>query len=344
MRFKILPLTRKKVYGTFALLVLGFLAAGSLWIRMPGKSFSGPLPSATAAEELLEETLRHDLVHIASTIGERNLSNFPDQLEETAVWIEQELTDAGWHPTAQEYQTAARTVRNIIVEMPGMAEPEEIVIVGAHYDSAIDTPGANDNGSGTVSLLALTRQFGSKGDRHGTSQTRTLRFVFFVNEEPPWFMHDEMGSLVYARQCKAKRENIKAMLSLETMGYYSDEPDSQKYPMPALKAIFPTTGNFIGFTATTESRELVTKVVESFRRNCKFPSEAAALPALLPGANWSDHWSFSIHGYQAVMVTDTAPFRYPYYHQPEDTPEKVDCARMARVVEGLAAVIAELIK
>jgi Zn-dependent M28 family amino/carboxypeptidase len=168
-----------------------------------------------------------------------------------------------------------------------------------------------------------------------------LRFLEFVNEEPPFFLSEDMDSLVYAKRCKQRQEKVVAMFSLETMGYYSDEIGSQKYP-PPLGLIYPLQGNFIGFIGNIGSGSLVRDAIASFRRHTQFPSEGAALPSQIPGVGWSDHWSFWQQGYQAVMVTDTAPFRYPYYHTTGDTPDKVDYERLARVVVGLERVVADL--
>jgi Zn-dependent M28 family amino/carboxypeptidase len=150
-----------------------------------------------------------------------------------------------------------------------------------------------------------------------------------------------MGSRVYARQAKQKNENITAMLSIEAIGYYSDKPGSQSYSS-VVRFLYPDTGNYIAFIGNLKSRALARSCVDAFRRTAEFPSEGAVLPAWTPGADWSDHWSFWKEGYPALMVTDTAPFRYPYYHKPEDTPEKLDYDRMARVVTGLVQVIMEL--
>jgi Zn-dependent M28 family amino/carboxypeptidase len=198
------------------------------------------------------------------------------------------------------------------------------------------SPGANDNGSGAAATLALARRVA------GRNLPRTVRLVAFVNEEAGAFKTEAMGSLVYARQCRERNEKIVAMLSLETIGYYSTEPNSQSYPLPGLGALYPTTGNFIAFVGNFGSRALVRDVVGSFRKHARFPSEGAALPSAVPGIDWSDHWSFWQNGYPALMVTDTAPFRYPYYHLAQDTPDKLDYDRMARVVAGLRYVIEEL--
>jgi Zn-dependent M28 family amino/carboxypeptidase len=221
------------------------------------------------------------------------------------------------------------------VELIGDSLPREIVVVGAHYDSVLDCPAANDNGTGVAALLSLARRFS------GRTADRTLRFVAFVNEEPPYFQTEEMGSWVYAKQCRKQNEAVTAMLSLETIGYYSDQPDTQQYPAP-FGLLYPSTGNFVAFVGNIGSGDLVRQAVGSFRQHEPFPSEGGALPEFTPGIGFSDHWSFWQEGYPALMVTDTAPFRYPYYHTPEDTADKVDFERTARVVRGLEKVIVDL--
>ena len=133
------------------------------------------------------------------------------------------------------------------------------------------------------------------------------------------------------------------MLSLETIGYFSDEAKSQKYPFP-FDAIYPSTGNFIGVVGNVGSRKLVRRVVGGLRENAQIPAEGGAIPGFVAGVGWSDHWSFWEQGYSAVMITDTAIFRYPHYHKASDTPDKLDYERMALVVEGLTFVIDDLCK
>jgi Zn-dependent M28 family amino/carboxypeptidase len=170
---------------------------------------------------------------------------------------------------------------------------------------------------------------------------RTVRFVAFVNEELPFYRTGEMGSRLYARRSRERGENIVAMLSLETIGYYSDRPGSQRYPFP-LGLFYPGTGNFLAFVSNLGSRPLLHRALRAFRRHAAFPSEGVAAPAFIPGVDWSDHWSFWAEGYGAIMVTDTAPYRYPYYHTAHDTPDKVDYERLARVVTGLHGMLVEL--
>ena len=170
---------------------------------------------------------------------------------------------------------------------------------------------------------------------------RTVRLVAFVNEEPPFCHTDLMGSRVYARRCRARDENVVAMLSLETIGFYVDEPGSQKYPFP-FSLFYPDTGNFVGFVGNLGSRSLTRRSIRAFRESTDFPSEGLAAPGWIPGIGWSDHWSFWQEGYPGVMITDTAPFRYPHYHTPQDTPDRIDYDRFARVVMGVSGVVEAL--
>jgi len=212
------------------------------------------------------------------------------------------------------------------------------VVVGAHYDSVYGCPGADDNGSGDAALLALARRSAVK------PVGQTLRFIAFVNEEPPFFQREDMGSFIYAGRCTKRGDKISAMISLETIGYFSDAPHSQSYPAPGLGVFYPSIGNFIGFVGNTHSRALLRRAISTFREQKKLPSEGAALPSFIPGVGWSDQWAFWQHGYPGIMITDTAPFRYPHYHEPTDTPDKLDYDRFTLVVSGMEAVVAELAK
>lgn len=321
--------------GLFLLLCLVTALAGWNMTQMPGKSFQGELPAADDSLRNLEAELRRYLGHLATKIGQRDLARHPQQLARAADWIEQTLEGAGCSVKRQPYEVSGAGCDNLEAEIRGVVTPDEIVVVGAHYDTAEGTPGANDNGSGVAAMLALASHYARRPG------SRTLRFVAFVNEEPPHFQTEKMGSLVYARRCRERKEKIVAMLSLETIGYYSDQPGSQRYP-PPLDLLYPTTGNFIGFVGNLGSAELVRRVVGLFRQHEAFPSEGGAPPDLIPGVGFSDHWSFWQAGYPALMVTDTAMYRYPYYHEAEDTPDKIDFPRMARVVRGLEKVVAGL--
>jgi Zn-dependent M28 family amino/carboxypeptidase len=324
----------KRMIVILLFVALVFIAVVLYMTAMPGKSFSGALPPLTAEETHIKTNLTRHISYLADDIGERNVIAY-EPLQKTAQYIEDNFKKVGFQVKSQEYIVQMRKVRNLIAEIPGGARANQIVVIGAHYDTVDDCPGADDNSSGVAALLELARLL---KDSH---PARTVRFVAFVNEEPPWFQTDDMGSLVYAEQAHKLKENIVATISIETIGMYSDAEGSQQYPS-GFKSLYPSKGNFIAFIGNLGSRGLVRDAVHSFRASTKFPSEGSAVPAAIPGVGWSDHWSFWQEGYPAIMVTDTAIFRNPNYHQPTDKPDTLDYDRMARVVLGLMRVVTDL--
>jgi Zn-dependent M28 family amino/carboxypeptidase len=261
-----------------------------------------------------EESLRSTVTQLAGVIGERNIHQYSN-LCQASDFIEHCFRDAGYHPIRQEYEARDKTFTNIEAELKGEKFPEEIIVVGAHYDSALGSPGANDNGSGVAALLALSRSFALN------RVSRTIRFVAFANEERPFLRTENMRSRVYASRSNSRNEIITATFSLETIGYCSTEKGSQW--LSFFGSLYPSRGNFIVFVANGFLRELLHQTTRSFERHSPIPFETATLPTSAPGARSSDHWSFWKEGYAALMVTDTAPLRYPHYHKSTDTPEKL---------------------
>lgn len=278
--------------------------------------------------------LRAHVEMLAGTIGERNLWKYA-ALNRAADYVSSELTASGYAPRRQTFDVSKLPVSNLEATLAGSVRAGEILVIGAHYDTVPGCPGANDNGTGVASMLELANRFSRR------PQARTVRFVAFVNEEPPFFRTARMGSLVYANSAQADGEQVRGMLSLETMGYYSDVKGSQSYPAP-IAWLYPNVGDFIGLVSNVRSAPLLWKARRAFKRGTSFPLQSAALPAGIPGVGWSDHWAFWQAGYPALMVTDTAPFRYPWYHTAGDTPDKIDYRRFAQVVDGIEAVIASL--
>ncbi len=320
-------------------ILLGLMAIALIWVwlsmfQMPGRSYSGDIPALTLTELDLREALQAEVQTLANEIGVRNYRH-PDNLEAAKQYLEQKFAQSGYPISEQTYSSGGKTYTNLWVEKKGTEKPDEIVVIGGHYDSALNTPGANDNGTGVAATLELARLFSQ------ASPKRTLRFVAFTNEEPPFFWSDQMGSLVYAKAAKKKKEKIVAMLSLETMGFYSDAPHSQPYPFP-LSLIYPDRGNFISFVGNLRSGYLVRDAIAAFRENAQIPSEGVALPAWVSGVGWSDQWSFWQQGYPGIMVTDTATYRYPYYHTENDTLDKINFDRLTHVVIGLSRAISQL--
>jgi len=328
-----------KLIGSLRLvlaLIISFAIVGNAtWcflLRMPGRNVSNSAALSSAEIELRDELIA-DVRILGGEIGERNMARYP-QLNAAADFIENSFARTGLVPRRDSYELQGLACHNIEAEIRGSSP--EIVLVGAHYDSVFGSPGANDNGSGVAATLALARRFAQKPAQH------TLRFVAFVNEEPPYFLTEQMGSFVYAGRCKARGDQISAMISLETIGYFSDAPHSQTYPSLGLGVFYPTVGNFIGFVGNVRSRALLRRAIALFRKHSRLPSEGAALPSFIPGVSWSDQWAFWQHGYPGIMITDTAPFRYPHYHSATDTPDKLDYDRFALVVSGMEKVIEEL--
>ena len=318
------------------LIVLGLIvvvaAILALAMKMPGRSFRGSAPPLDAGQRALRDALQRDVVHMAGTIGERNVI-VAKGYAEAAAFLEQSLRAAGYTTTRQTFMVEGMACANIEAELRGTGEG--IVIIGAHDDTVDGSPGADDNGSGVAALLALARAFAHEKPR------RTIRFVAFANEEPPYFMSDQMGSYVYARRCHDRGEKVVAMLSLESLGFYRDESGSQQYPA-MLEHVYPSTANFIAFASNLGSRSLLRDCIRVFRKHATIPSEGGALPESVPGIAWSDQWSFWRFGYRAAMVTDTAPYRNPHYHTEHDLPDTLDYERLARVVDGLRHVVAAL--
>jgi hypothetical protein len=289
-----------------------------------------PLPEATPEQHATAVALQRHVGAIAK--APRNLWHF-ESLQRSAAYIDGELTQTGYAPRHQTYEVAGRHVANIEAERRGSRQAGRIIVVGAHYDSVGDSPGANDNASGVAVMLELARQ-------HAATATvaATVRFVAFVNEEPPHFMTAAMGSFRYAAEAAARGDDIVGMMSLETIGYYTDVPGSQHYPLP-FRLLLPDRGNFLAMVSNLGSVRALRAASRAFRSATWLPLLAAPAPAWIPGVAWSDHWSFWQHGYPAIMLTDTAPYRYPHYHLSTDTPERLDYERMAQVVIGCAAAI-----
>jgi Zn-dependent M28 family amino/carboxypeptidase len=294
-------------------------------------------PGAAVPEPSLASRLRTHVGAIASV--EHNTAT-PAALEQAARYIENVLKTEGYTVRRQEYRAGGQMVRNIEVSIANVApkaRPARIFIVGAHYDSAPGAPGANDNGSGTAAVLELARLLKDMRPSQGTE----VKFVFFVNEEPPWFQSDEMGSMQHARKLRDEDQHVEGTLVLETIGWYSQQRHSQKL-LPGLEGRYPDVGNFIAFVGTLESSRLVQDALSAFRAVSDLPAHGLAAPAYVQGVTLSDHSSYKHHGYPAIMITDTAFMRYPYYHTSEDTPDKLDYDSTARVVQGLARTIVAL--
>jgi hypothetical protein len=321
-------------YGGGVLLAL--FSFGVYSMSMPGTPFRGTLPAPSAELQSLADALKGHVVALSQDIGERRVG-LGDSLQRAQRYL---VAAAGGTATQsvstvhlEDVGIGGGHANNVFWELPGLSS--ELVIVGAHYDSAEGAPGADDNASGVAAVLELARRLSTRRFK------RTIRFVLFANEEPPYFQNPGMGSFTHARGCHQRGERIAAMLSLESIGYYSDARHSQKYPR-LMGFLYPDRGDFVAFIGNLDSRSLVHDAIRTFRATTRFPSEGAALPARVPGIGWSDHWAFWQFGYPAIMATDTALFRNPHYHQHTDTATTVDYVRLAAVTTGIQRIVEEL--
>lgn len=275
--------------------------------------------------------LRDDVAYLAQEIGERHLVHRPAALEAAACYIERRWRTTGQVVRRQVFDVRGAPCANLELELRGHARPDEVVVVGAHYDSAPGSPGANDNGSAIASLLLLAGQFAGRRLR------RTLRFVAFVNEEPPFTRTRHMGSRVYARQARRERVDLRVMVCLETIGYRDTCKGSQRLSLGGL--LLPNQGDFIALVGNWRHRRLLPPAADAFRQRSALSTCSLVLPGHMPGAWSSDHWSFWKEGFPALMLTDTAPLRYPWYHTPDDTPEKIDYAFLGQVAAGVEGIL-----
>ncbi len=316
--------------------LVGVILLAAWWsmIRMPGETHVGPLPPTGEEELLAERRLRADVELLAGEIGSRNDIHY-ENLAQARDYLDDRLARLGYRVERQEYHLGSKSYHNLEAELPGSDRPEELIIVGAHYDSVPGAPGAGDNAIGASAVLVVAELLSGKPLR------RTVRFVEFVNEEPTFFQTPRMGSHVYAKRCRERGENVVAMLALDNFGYYSDAPGSQTL-LPPFNLFKSSTGDHVTFVGDFRSRQVVRAAIATFRRTTPFPSDGIAVPDIFPGVGWSDHWSFWEHGYPALLVTDTIFSRYPHTHKFSDTPDKLHYGKAARVIAGVARVVEEM--
>lgn len=292
--------------------------------------------------KVTEQNLSHDVYHLSETIGTRDIQHY-EPLQEAAQYITSALTHCGYKVEAQPYEVPWENksskhfiqVQNIIATKPGIESPNEVVVIGAHYDS-YGNPGADDNASGIAGLLEIARLVANIPTRS------TIQFVAFVNEEPPFFHTELMGSKVFAKTAWEQGTEIKLAIILEMLGYYSQEPGSQKVP-PLLQHAFPDQGNFIMAIGDDLAMPLLTELVENYSRVSKIPMKTNSgyeqIICHVPGFDFSDHWSFWQERYPAIMITDTAYLRNPNYHKDTDRFDTLNYEKMAEVLEGVAIAI-----
>jgi hypothetical protein len=297
------------------------------WL-MKGKQ--GPAGAGSAPVEVEPKRLEAHVRMLAETFHPRDHSSV-ENLDRAAAYISAELTKAGARVREEPFTASGRAYRNVIGSYGPEAGPR--IVVGAHYDVAGPYPGADDNASGVAGMLELARLLGSR------APAMRVDLVGFSLEEPPYFGSSQMGSAVHAAALKKAGVQVRAMLSLEMIGCFTDVKGSQRFPAPGLQLIYPTTGNFIAVVGKLGDEGLTRTIKGAMRAATDVGVESINAPRSLPGVDLSDHASFWDHGFPAVMLTDTAFFRNPRYHTEDDTPDTLDYARMAKVVQGVFGAV-----
>ncbi len=324
-----------------ALVSLACLALiGSLiWycIVFPRRSKPSPLPILDPEGRRLASCLSAHISEIAQE--PRNIAHF-SSLESTAAYIQDTLYALGHKPDVQDFAVAGKYVRNIeLIFEPQIKVPNPAtLILGAHYDTDGTSPGAHDNGTGVAATLELARLLKDWRPKHDR-----LRLLFWVNEEHPWGRTEYMGSWQHAKLMKEQGQNITGAIALETLGYFSNEPGSQQFLFP-FGAAYSDVGDFVAFVALPKSRIFLERVTRAFRLSSPFPSIGGLAPGFVEGVGLSDHWAYHQFGFPALMATDTAPFRNPYYHTINDLPDTVDYESLAHITLGLETMVRRLVR
>lgn len=320
----------KKMLGLFVfglLILVVFIGSTFGW-----QGFSRRRRISKDAEALVGR-LKDHVKKLSDDIGDRSMFRY-EKLREARDYIVSKLKGYGYEVELQSYPLHGKYPENIIADKKGRRAPNEIIIIAAHYDTCFN-PGADDNASGVAGLLELARLSFKEETNH------TIRFIAFVNEEPPFFKTKDMGSFQYVQELKKKGEDIRGALILEMIGFYNDRLFSQRYPY-IFGLFYPNRADFIAVISNFWSRQLAGEVKRNFKSHSGFPIESVTTFSFVPGVDFSDNWSFWKEGLPAVMVTDTAFYRYKYYHSEEDTYEKLDYSRIAEVVYGLSKAVTSM--
>lgn len=294
---------------------------------MPGTPYRGPWPALTPSQKMLADRLQGHVHQLSHVIGPRNARHY-ENLCRCAQYLTRQLKDIGYNVHRLPFEADGLRFENLETEGEG-----PFLLIGAHYDSVWDCPGANDNASGVAGVLELARLLrGKKG----------FRFALFPNEEPPYYRTPAMGSAVFVQDLMALGEPIRGMLCLETVGYYTQEAGSQRSAWPGM---VPDEGDFVALVGDLQSANLAKKLVSNWQEQVPFgcvglvPTPASQPRLMEAGMAMSDHANFWSAGVPALMVTDTVFYRYDHYHLASDTWEKLTYEPFARMIEGLAQVL-----
>tara|TARA_R110001592_G_scaffold29350_19_gene106752 strand:- start:9917 stop:10888 length:972 start_codon:yes stop_codon:yes gene_type:complete len=313
---------------TVGMSIVGFIIATMLWVALARPLIFQQAALKSESNEFVEKKLYQHVKKLSVDYTPRNHQN----LNAAAAYIKHQFEEIGYDVIEQKYEVNDFIYKNIIVNIGPQNNSK--FVVGAHYDSAGTTPGADDNASGVAGLIELSRLV------KNNQLNRPITFVAYTLEEPPYYASQNMGSFVHAKSEKEQNSKIELMISLEMIGYYSDKEGSQKFPINILKYVYPNTGNFIAVIDRVFSNNAY-KVKKAMSQKMEMPVYSMNAPAFIPGVDFSDHRSYWAHGYDAVMVTDTSFYRNFKYHTDGDTLDRLDFKKMKQVVDGVYNFIKE---
>ena len=327
----------------FALLIIASAALCFLVVqpvfRVPEKQW---LPAADTVGTGVSPAVLEQHVRALSEEFHPRCYDHPENLEAAAAYIEKWFKEAGGRVAVQPFPNDELEYKNIVAEFGPENGP--VLIVGAHYDSygenyyerSLYTPGADDNASGVAGLLALADLLGAH------PPAGRVLLVAYCLEEPPFFRTEHMGSAHHAAAVHAEKEEVLGMISLEMLGYFSDEEDSQLYPVRLMNLVYPSKGDFIGVVGRFQDMSLTRKVKAAMLGASDLPVHSINALPLVTGIDFSDHRNYWQYGYEAVMITNTAFYRNLAYHKEQDTADRLDYRRMAEVVRGVFAAVMDL--
>jgi hypothetical protein len=326
---------RNQIRKWLVKILLGFICAAVLAWVLVTQPLLTDLPIRRDIPPVNSSRMKEHVKMIVEDMFPRDAGH-PRNLDRLADLIRQSFIKARGEVSEQSFVAKGKTYRNVIASF-GLKTNERI-IVGAHYDTAEELPGSDDNASGIAGLLELAYLLGN------TQPGIRVDLVGYTLEEPPYFHTEFMGSAVHAQLLQRQNAVVRLMISLEMIGYFSDASGSQSMPLSFLKPFYPTKGNFIAIVSKLDHGSIVRRVKRAMRSASALPVYSLNAPRFIPGIELSDHLNYWEAGYDAIMVTDTAFLRNLRYHTAEDTPETLDYKRMAMVVQGVYAAILEIAK
>lgn len=281
------------------------------------------------------DNIEKDLEMLTSIKPARDSAN-PESLDVIAGRIYGEFEKIGCRASFQSFDVGAKEYKNVICKMGDKSK--ETIVIGAHYDVLGEQQGADDNASAVAGMLEIARLSKLIEERLAYQ----LEFVAYSLEEPPHFRTQQMGSAVHARSLVEEKRDIKLMISLEMIGFYTEEENSQTYSAPWLKWIYPNKGNFIAIVGRFEDYFFTRDVKAAFKETADIETWSLNAPSAFPGIDFSDHLNYWENGMNAVMVTDTAFYRNKNYHEKTDTIDTLDIGKITEVVRGVYSYIESL--